>query len=47
MKFTLTIDNNYKYAYKVGQKGKELTVVIINYNDQTKRIWDFINSINN
>lgn len=35
---------NYEFARNVGQKGKELTAGIFNYNFQAKRIIDFVNS---
>ena len=36
---------NYELAQKVGQKGKELTDTIFNYNYQVKRMIGFINSL--
>lgn len=39
--------NNYEYAQKVAQKGKELTGTIFNYNFQAKRMIGFINELNN
>jgi glycosyltransferase involved in cell wall biosynthesis len=37
--------SNYELAQKVGQKGKELTETIFNYNYQAKRMISFINSL--
>ena len=34
--------SNYEFAQQVGEKGKELTETIFNYNFQAKRIIDFI-----
>jgi len=36
---------NFEFARRVGQKGKELTEGIFNYNFQAKRIIDFISSL--
>jgi glycosyltransferase involved in cell wall biosynthesis len=37
--------NNYELAVQAGQKGKELTASVFNYNYQSKRMIDFINSL--
>jgi len=36
---------NYEFARQVGEKGKELTATIFNYNFQAKRMIDFIKSL--
>ncbi|HMG66135.1 MAG TPA: glycosyltransferase family 4 protein [Chitinophagaceae bacterium] len=43
----LFVFNNYEFARQVGQRGKELTGGIFNYNYQAKRMIGFINSLNN
>lgn len=37
---------NYKIAQQVGEKGKELTATVFDYNFQAKRMIDFINKSN-
>jgi len=37
--------NNYQFAKEVGDRGKELTESIFNYNYQAKRIIEFIKSL--
>lgn len=37
--------SNYELAKQVGQKGKELTDTVFNYNFQAKRMLEFINSL--
>jgi glycosyltransferase involved in cell wall biosynthesis len=41
------IINNYEQAKQIGQKGKELTQTVFNYNYQAKRMIGYINSLNN
>lgn len=43
----LFVFNNYEFAREVGQRGKELTGGVFNYNYQAKRMIGFINSLNN
>jgi glycosyltransferase involved in cell wall biosynthesis len=38
--------NNYGLALEVGQKGRQLTETVFNYNYQAKRMIEFISSIN-
>ena len=44
-KMSFVLDN-YETALKVGQRGKELTDTVFNYNFQAKRMIGFINSLN-
>ena len=37
--------SNYELAIQVGQKGKELTDTVFNYNFQAKRMFEFISSL--
>jgi glycosyltransferase involved in cell wall biosynthesis len=41
------IFNNYEFALQAGQKGKELTATVFNYNYQSKRMIDFIGLLAN
>lgn len=37
--------SNYKFAKEVGKKGKDLTETVFNYNYQSKRVLEFIDTI--
>jgi len=46
--FALRLDyvlSNYGLARKIGERGKDLTATVFNYNYQTKRMIDFISSL--